>query len=121
MVSDGLYFKEAQISATGWIIESNDRTGCIKGSTASPGSASKLISYGNKLTGILSALCHVNELCKQHQIGQGQATLYCDGEGSIKTTQECYNIVHNNRKHFNLIHSIQAAVRASPFGEHFTI
>ena len=114
VVSDGSYYKEHRIGAAGWIMENEEGSCQCYGSTPTPGTPNIQSSYRSELTGILAAVCHVNQICNQNGITSGSATLYCDGEGAIQAAAETHKITHNNRLHFDLIQSIHTALHHSP-------
>ena len=101
VVSNGSYFSSEGIGAAGWYIESSNGKSQINSTTPTTGPPSIQSPYRSKLTGILGAICHISQLCNNNQIIFGGSTLYYNGEGAIKATEESYDIVHSNRNHFD--------------------
>ena len=113
VVSDGSFDRYKQLGTAAWVIATN-RTSYIIGRHWTPGEAIFQCSHRSELSGILGAIIHINTLCKQNQVAAGSIELKCDGEGAVKILQHLHKTINPNRKHFDLLTSINIAIMKSP-------
>jgi hypothetical protein len=77
------------------------------------GPADEQNSYRAELGGILDAIVHTNELCKEANISQGSCTIYCDSKGALAAS---FGAKHPTPRwsSFDLVYSIKQALHNSP-------
>jgi hypothetical protein len=111
-VSDGSYLENQKAGSARWVLEDDTQSIQILGSSACPGAPEVQCSHRSELTGLLGIITHVNALCQQHNINQGQITIGCNGKGAI---QSSISHIHCtlSYKHFDLISSIQSSIAHS--------
>jgi hypothetical protein len=117
-VSDGSFLDKQKAGTAGWIVEDEIHSIQITGTTACLGAPEVQCSHSSELTGLLGIITHVNKLCQQHNIQQGQITIGCDGKGAIQSTIS-YTHCSSYYKHFDLISSIQSSIAHSNINWNF--
>ena len=109
VVCDGSYYPVEKIGGAAWFIESEDTSQLGKGSCVVPGSADSQSSSRSELMGILATIMTVTKIAKQFQINEAQCNIHCDGNSAIQAISNNFEVIHNNRKHYDLLQSIHSA------------
>ena len=109
VVSDGSYYKDNNIGGAAWVIENLQQTHRTFGNCPSPGPPSAQCAYRSELIGLLGAIMHVNHIANTFNIQAATVKLFCDGKSAIDAISTKHIIIHNNRKHFDILQSIQQA------------
>ena len=85
IVSDGSYHPEHQVGTSAWVITSEeDTTRRIYGDNVVPGDNHIQCPHRSELTGLLGAVRHIEKLCQQYNITNGQVEIACDGMEAYK-------------------------------------
>ena len=79
-----------------------------------PGEGSLQYSHRSELSGILGAILQMNDLCMKHKVESGRVELRCDGLGAVEIVRNLHDNINPNRKHFDIITSIQESLQCSP-------
>ena len=108
-VSDGSYFDEHKTGGAAWYIESPSSMAHSFGCCITPGPPSAQNAFRSELMGILGLIVHINKIATTHNISTGTVTIQCDGESALNAVNSHHSIIHNNRKHFDLLQSIHGA------------
>ena len=58
-------------------------TKIIQGSNTIPGDPKDQNSYRGELGGILASICYTNKICENHEVNEGDCTMYCDNKGAL--------------------------------------
>ena len=113
-VSDGSFNKESSAGAAAWIICSDDDEHAIINGCITTGHPEIQNPYRSELFGILGILIDVTNLCKQFHITAGAITIHCDGKSALDRASANYEMILNNSKHFDVLHSILQLKRQLP-------
>jgi hypothetical protein len=116
IVSDGSYLELEKLGMAAWTIKTARDSYSLLGCHHVTGNKSDQCSHRSELSGVLGAISQMNQLCNRYDIQDGSvmATLYCDGEGTIKILQHLQYKLSPTQKHFDLINSIYSSINKSP-------
>lgn len=122
VVSDGSFRKEWELGTAAWtIINNNDTTNRLHGKCISPGPQDQQNPYRSELVGIRGAISTVNSICQKYNITEGSITCGCDGKSALEAlvSTQVLSLHEEGKKHldikqFDVIHSIQSLLKASP-------
>ena len=103
IVSDGSYHPQHKVGTSAWVIAStSDTSRRIQGDNIVPGQAHVQCPHRSELTGLVGAVRHIEQLCQQYNINQGQVEIACDGLEAYKIATR-YKWKHiTNMGHFDI-------------------
>ena len=107
IVSDGSYYKKEQVGGAAWIVETKHAKFQAQGRCVVPGAKSAQSAYHSELMGILAVLIYIHKITGQYDLTEGTCTLHCDSSSSTDAITPNHEVVHNNRKHYDLIQTIK--------------
>ena len=113
LVSDGSFDKSIELGTAAWVI-AIDRQSYLIGRHWTPGEAPTQCAHRSELSGILGAVLHINQLCYEAQITTGTIELKCDGKSAVEIVNYLHQTTNPSRKHFDVIESINEALKRSP-------
>lgn len=119
IVSDGSFEKRVNLGTAGWIIEDSSQIYQVTGKVSCPGDPTVQCSHRSELIGILGGIMHVNDICRRFNVTTGTIEMGCDGEGAVKAAKVRFETIKTSRKHFDIIASINTAIKASPISWSF--
>jgi exonuclease III len=97
-VTDGSFDPHTKTGSAAWIIESENQTQYIAGSSITYGPPTIQGSYRSEITGLAAILDATQKLCTQYNITSGHYTLGCDNinalKRSINTKQQQHSPKH---------------------------
>jgi hypothetical protein len=120
LVSDGSFHPDFNVRSAAfvWAADDNHTDVCV-GRIITPGELGIHCSHRSELSGLLSGILYITDICKTHNILNGHITIGCDGLGAISACSEFYEVVSSNRKHFDLLRAIATAIDKSPLTWNF--
>ena len=113
LVSDSSFLNTIQLGTAAWLIALS-RHQYLIGRHFTPGTVEIQCSHRSKLSGMLGAIMHTNDLYSQFKIEEGNAELHCDRQGAVDVISYFRTSTNPSLKHFNIIHSIMKAITLSP-------
>jgi hypothetical protein len=113
VVSDGSYLKDEATSTAAWIIAISRNRYKI-GRHVVTGNAIDQCSHRGELSGILGGITDINTLCRQYNITEGNAKLFCDGLGAVSMVSYIGHKLSPSHAHYDIIHALFRTIRDSP-------
>jgi hypothetical protein len=113
-VSDRSFLPHQNLGTAAWIIESPDSTIQYTGRIICPGPAKIQCAHRSELIGILGMILHIDKICKEHNIREGEIEIGCDGLGALNAIEFNVPLIRSSWKHFDLITSIRRLMHQSP-------
>ena len=92
------FFKEHQVGAAGWVIETKDEAVHLEGSYGTVWPKEIQNACRSELSGILYILIHLHCLCRQGNILHGNIPIHCDGLSAIQSIDKYSMTSQSQRK-----------------------
>ena len=114
IVSDGSYHPDYQVGTSAWVITSStDTTRRIYADNIVPGDRHIQCPHRSELCGLIGAVQHIQQICKNNNINEGRVALACDGLEAYKIATR-FNWTHTtNIGHFDMVTCLHQLLRNS--------
>ena len=113
-VSDGSFHPEYKIGTSAWVIKHPADNRAIYGDNLVPGSDDIQCSHRSELTGLIGVVRHMNLICRQYNIQQGNIELGCDGLEAFNVASRYTYDLTTRIKHFDLVSTLHQLIKQSP-------
>ena len=110
---------QQKIGGAAWFIKTEDSTHLGKGSCIVPGPPDSKSSTRSELMDVLATMITISKIANNSGIENGKCVICCDGKSAIQAISTEYEVIHNNRKHFDLLQSIHSAQQHSQISFEF--
>ena len=118
-VSNGSFHPDLQHGTSAWVLCDPISGKTVYGNNLVPGPRSAQCAHRSKLCGLISVVKHVEQLCQQHQVTQGQIEVGCDGEAAYLAATR-YNYQPTTCiGHFDLVTKLHHLIKRSPLQWNF--
>lgn len=114
VASDGSFHPEHKVGTSSWVITSEtDTSRQMHGDNVMPGAKCFHCPHRSELGGLIGAVKHINDMCKRHNIVEGNVEIACDGLDACKVATR-YEWTHaTNMGHYDLASCLYQLLRQS--------
>ena len=114
IVSDGAYHPSYKVGTSAWVITSeNDTSQRLYADNIVPGDDYLQCPHRSELCGLVGAVRHINQLCQQHNITDGNVEIACDGMEAYKKATRFDWRHTTNMGHFDMASCLHQLLRRS--------